>query len=209
MKESNYPGKFIVFEGLDGAGTESQTALWLDYLRQQKKPAERIRYPDYEGPIGRLIHEYLHQKYDFSVEVQFLLYFTDFVKDVEKINEWLREGKTVIADRYFTSTIAYQGLRGFSEEKALKLAEFFNLPNPDLIVYLKVSSEVSIKRKFKEKGSLDRNEKDKEFLVKLSGFYENLIEKKAFGEWILIDGEKSIQEVFEDTKKIIFNKFKI
>ena len=120
-----YSGKFIVFEGLDGAGTETLSKKLLSYL---KKPVKRIHYPDYQREMGRIIHKYLHRKYDFPVEVQFFLYLSDFAKDVEKINKWLKEGKIVIADRYFTSTLAYQGLRGFPQEKALKLAKFFKLP---------------------------------------------------------------------------------
>ena len=116
MKETF--GKFIVFEGIDGAGVETQGKLLCNYLRKQKRSVERLYYPDYEGPIGRLIHQYLHKQYEFSVDIQFLLYFTDFIKDREKINQWIGEGKIVICDRYFSSTLAYQGLRGFSIKKA-------------------------------------------------------------------------------------------
>jgi len=192
--------RFIVFEGIDGAGVEVQTKLLLNYLKRYKKNIERLYYPDYNGPIGKLIHEYLHNKYDFSVDVQFLLYFTDFFKDKEKIEEWLREDKTIICDRYFTSAIAYQGLRGFPIERALKFAKLFRLPEPDLIFFLKISPETSIKRKNKEKQNLDRNEADKKFLIKLAKFYERIIRKQIFSRWIVIDGEKSIDNVFKQIK---------
>ncbi len=203
MKKRGYLGKFIIFEGLDGAGTESLSKALLDYFKKQRKPVQRIHYPDYKEPIGRVIHQYLHKKYNFPVEIQFLLYFADFVKDVEKINQWLKEGKVVIADRYFTSTLAYQGLRGFPQKEALDLARFFKLPRPDLIIYLKVSPATSIKRKFKEKRSLDRNETNRRFLIRLAKFYKKLIKKQVFGKWVVADGEKSVKEVFEEVKKII------
>jgi dTMP kinase len=202
MIKNSYPGKLIVFEGIDGAGCETQVKLLFDYLKRQGKSVERLYYPDYEGPIGRLIHQYLHKQYEFSVDIQFLLYFTDFIKDREKINQWISESKIVICDRYFTSTLAYQGLRGFSIKKALELARRFKLPKPDLIIYLRVSPEVSMSRKYKEKKDLDRNEADKKFLKKVWDSYEKLIKGKFFSKWVVINGEKSIKEVFQQIVKL-------
>ena len=206
MIKNHHPGKLIVFEGIDGAGCETQVKLLFDYLKRQGKSVERLYYPDYEGPIGKLIHQYLHKQYEFSVDIQFLLYFTDFIKNREKINQWIGEGKIVICDRYFSSTLAYQGLRGFSIKKALELARRFKLPKPDLIIYLKVSPEVSMSRKYKEKKDLDRNEADKKFLKKIWDSYEKLIKGKIFSKWVVIDGEKSIEEVFSQIKKIVNEK---
>jgi dTMP kinase len=209
MIKNSYPGKFIVIEGIDGAGGETQTKLLFNYLKKKRKPVEKLSYPDYQGPIGKLIHQFLHRKYDFSPEVQFLLYSTDFLKDKEKIKMWLERGKFIIADRYFTTTLAYQGLKGFQLKEALKFAEIFALPKPNLIVYLKISPETSIKRKLKEKKNLDRHEANKKFLSKLTNFYKELIKNQIFGEWIIINGERSIEEVSEEIKKLIDLKFKL
>ncbi len=206
MIKNPYPGKFIVFEGIDGAGGETQSNLLLKFFKKEKIPAEKLSYPDYRGPIGKLIHKFLHKKYNFSFELQFLLYFSDFIKDKEKIEKWKKEGKVIISDRYFTSALAYQGLKGFSLKDALKIFKIFDLPKPDLIIYLKISPETSIQRKFKEKRSLDRHEADKKFLEKLSKFYEKLIENQIFSKWVIVNGEKPIKKVFEDVKKITMEK---
>lgn len=207
MKKNPYPGKLIIIEGLDGAGGETQSKLLFDYLKKQKKPVEKLTYPDYQGPIGRLIHQFLHKRYDFSPETQFLLYFVDFIKDKEKIGKWLKERKIIISDRYFTSTIAYQCLKGFPLKKALKIADFFDLPRPNLIIYLKVSPKTSLIRKFREKKNLDRHEEDKDFLTRLSKFYGKLIKNQVFSKWVVVDGEKPIKEVFEEIKKEICSEF--
>lgn len=202
-------GKFIVFEGLDGAGTESISRRVFNYLKKNNKRVVKICYPDYKGPIGRLIHRYLHYQCDLSVPVQFLLHFIDFVKDKDKINQWLKEGKIVISERYFTSTLAYQGLRGFPQKKALNLAEAFDLPKPNLVLYLKISPSTSIKRKLKEKKILDRNEKNKKLLTQLTCFYDKLAKKQIFSRWKVVNGEDSIKKVSDNCLKIIDKELKL
>jgi len=86
-------------------------------LNKNNKPAEQITFPQYDKPIGKLIHEFLYNHYDFNPEVQTLLYFSEFVQSKENIKRSLKEGKILISDRYFTSTLAYQGLRGVETEK--------------------------------------------------------------------------------------------
>ncbi len=196
-------GKFIIIEGIDGAGGGTQSELLFSFFKKEKAHVKKLSYPDYSGPIGDLIHQFLHKKYDFSPENQFLLYFSDFLKDKESIKKWKKEGKIIISDRYFTSTLAYQGLRGFPIKKALNMAKLFGLPRPDLIIYLNISPQTSIKRKYKEKRKLDRNEADREFLERLTKFYRYLARNNIFGKWVIIDGEKPIKKVFAQIKKLM------
>lgn len=88
MKKNPYPSRFIVIEGIDGAGSEPQSNLLVKFLEKEKIPVEKLTYPDYSGPIEKIIHQFLHKKYEFSPETQFLLYFTDFLKDKEKIKKF-------------------------------------------------------------------------------------------------------------------------
>jgi len=197
------PGKLIVIEGIDGAGGETQSKRLLDYFRSRKLPAERVYYPEYGKPVGDLIHDYLHKKHDLPVDVQFLLYAADMVKDRDRILAWLGQGKTVIADRYFTSVLAYQGMRGFPLESGLRFAEIFRLPKPDAILFLKISPETSIKRKMGEKKDLDRNESDRKLHAQVSESYESLAKKQVWASWFVLDGEKSKEDVFGQIKKVL------
>ncbi|TSC74909.1 MAG: dTMP kinase [Parcubacteria group bacterium Gr01-1014_30] len=194
-------GKFIVFEGIDGAGKATQTKLLLTYLQKRRQPVEKLAYPDKKGEVGKLIYKYLHLQYGLSSQTQFLLHLADFAKDREKIRSWLRKNKTVVADRYFTSALAYQGAQGFSFNKALLLAKTFELVSPDLVIFLKISPKTSLKRKHKEKKLLDRNEKDKKFLAKVAKFYEKMIKNQTFARWLLVEGEAPKKEVFAAIKK--------
>lgn len=196
-------GKLVVFEGIDGAGTETQSKMLLGHLREKNIPAERIFYPDYNGESGKLIRQFLEREKDLSAEMQFVLFAGDMVKDKEKINSWLSDGKIVICDRYFNSTIAYQGLRGFPQEKALRFSEDFGIPKPDVVIFLKISAEESKKRKFSEKGSLDRHEEDMVFLENVNRRYEKMAMDNVFGQSFIIDGEKPKEEVFGEVLSVL------
>lgn len=196
-------GKLVVFEGIDGSGTETQSKELLKHLEEEGVPCVRIFYPDYEGAFGKMIHDFLHKNNDLSTELQFVIYAGDMVKDKERIDNWLNEGKIVVADRYYNSTIAYQGVRGFSRDKAVTFARDFKIPVPDIVIYLKISSGESRKRKMSEHGKLDRNEEDNAFLDKVNDSYQKLAGDNIFGKWFIIDGEKSRKEIFSGVLKIL------
>lgn len=207
----NKKGKFIVIEGIDGCGGETQTNFLSDFLSKKGYAVKKISYPDYDKPIGGLIHHFLHKKYEFPLETETLLYFADFTKDKRDLDEFIGNGGIIISDRYVTSNIVYQSLiKGFPFEKILKLAELFNLTKPDMCIYLKISAETSFNRKMKEKGgNLDRHEEDKKFLSRVAQGYQKMAEENTFCNWAVVDGEKPIDGVSKDILEIINNKLNI
>jgi dTMP kinase len=202
-------GKFIVIEGIDGCGGETQTKFLSDFLSQKGYEVKLKSYPGYEGPIGQIIDKFLHKKYDFPIDTETLIYFADFTKDTEDMEKYLKSG-IIISDRYFTSTIVYQYLKGFPLDKMLKLSEMFKLPKPDLCIYIKISAETSFNRKMQEKGgNLDRHEEDKKFLKTVAEEYEKIAKDNIFCDWTIIDGEKSIEEVSKEILEVINKKLGI
>ena len=195
--------RLIAIEGIDGSGGETQSGLLLEHLKGKGIPAEKLQYPDYASDIGKLIHEWLHNKSELTPEALFLLYATDMVKDQKRLGSWLEQGRTVIADRYITSTMAYQTMQGVPLEKILKFCELFGMRKPDIVIYLEVSPETSMDRKKSEKGSLDRNESRREFLERVCGSYEGLVEKQVFAPWFVVDGEAPKEEVSARIRKIL------
>ena len=196
-------GKLVVFEGIDGAGTETQSKMLVSHLKSAGAPAERIFYPDYEGYIGKVLSMFQEKEIELPTDMQFLLYAGDMVKDRSKLLAWLGDGRTVVCDRYFNSTIAYQGPRGFDQAKALRFASDFGLPKPDVVFLLRISPEESAKRKMGEKGRLDRNEEDLAFLGKVNAAYERMAEANVFGRWFVIDGERPKGDVFRDVLNVL------
>lgn len=204
-----FKGKFIVLEGIEGCGKGTQTKLLSDFL--SKYGVINRRYPDYGRPIGDLLDGWLHKKYDLTPDTQVMLYFADFIKDKELVENSVKDGKMMIDDRYLTSTIVYQHIKGIPLDKVLKLAELFELPKPDICIYIRISPETSFKRKLAQKGasSMDRHEEDKKFLEGLFEGYEKMAKDNVFCDWAIIDGEKPVEQVFKDIVELLNKKFGI
>ncbi len=194
---------FIVIEGIDGAGCETQGKNLLKMCKEQKSlfPTMLIKYPDYEKNVGKLIKDFLYQNKNLSPEQQFLFYSLQFLMDKEMITEKRKNG-ILIADRYFTTTLCYQTLEGIGLEKALNFAEDFGIEKPDLVFYIKVDPDIAIKRKFGEQKEKNRREKDFDFIRKTYIQYENLVKNQVWAKWVEIDGNKEIDEVTKE----IYNK---
>jgi len=186
---------FIVFEGIDGAGTETWSKFTINFLKNKGKKTTWLEFPDYKSPWGKIIRSFLDGKLELSTEMQFLTYATDILKDLDTIKQERINGY-VVSDRYFISTMAYQCARGFPEEKALAFFELFNYPKPDLIILLLINVDESMRRKMNEHGKLDRHEKDRELLTKVNENYMRYSREKYFSEhWTIIDTSDSIEEV--------------
>lgn len=186
----------IVIEGIDGSGKETQLKKILKHLKEKNQEFEVMEYPDKKGPFWGVIRGFLNYGSELDYKTQFLLFSSDVTKDVKNLL-----GKRVLFKRYFTTALAYQCTLGFPIERALEFAKTFDIPKPDLIIYLKVSAESAVKRKINQKNVLDRFESKEVVLKKITEAYDKLAEKNVFGKWVVIDGEKKPNEVFEEIKK--------
>jgi dTMP kinase len=185
---------FIVLEGLDGCGGETQARL----LRENCS-AKTFEFPDYNDDFGQKLKSFLKGQTELSLEMKALLYLASFVKNKEDISNH----DFVVADRFFTSTLVYQGIEGLSQEDLLRVAEIFKLPRPDLIVYLRITPEESQRRKQAEHGELDRHEADAEFLGKVMHGYDQAAEKNLWSRWVTIDGTLSREEIHQKIKSLL------
>ncbi|MEW6112991.1 MAG: dTMP kinase [Thermodesulfobacteriota bacterium] len=135
-------GLFLVFEGIDGSGKTTQVRLLADRLEALGLPVLRTAEPS-EGPVGRLIRSASTRP---GPEEEARLFAQDRAYHVEQvIVPALRQGITVISDRYFYSSVAYQGARGVAVQEILGLNSGF-LVQPDLIFLLLVPVEAALSR---------------------------------------------------------------
>jgi len=202
MIENKYKGKFIVFEGIDGCGKSTQVKLLADYLKKQKKKVLVTDEPT-KGPIGKLIREALANKIKIDNLGLQMLFMADRSYHLEnEVIPYLKRGYIVIGDRYAFSTIAYGGIKS-DINWFIAANRYFLLP--DFTFILKINPKQSLLRLKKSRSQLEIFEKIK-ILKKASNNYQKI--SKIFNNCYLIDGGKSIEEVFSQIKKIIDQKIK-
>lgn len=197
-------GKFIVIEGIDGCGGQTQTNLLKKHFGENN--ILFLSFPAYDTNLGKIIDDFLHKRIVYNKDIELLIFYADILQFKQEILKALSENKTIICDRYFTSTITYQSLDNEkSIDKIFKLNDIFNLPIPDICFLLDISAEESQKRKANEKGfnKLDRNESNLMFLDNARQQYLKVAKNQIFCKWEIIDGHKPINEVFNKIISII------
>lgn len=224
-------GKFIVIDGIDGAGKATQTELLVRRLKRLKVPVRKIDFPGYERNIfGRLIGECQAGKHGDFVNIDpyigSIIYAADRFESKELINGWLTRGYAVIADRYVSSNQIHQGgkIKDPKEKRAfLKWIDAiehgaFGMPRPDLIVYLHLPVSLSVKlirsasakkkKRYLEGGAkMDVVESNIRYLENARRSALDTVKKN--NNWVQIDCSKG-NDVLprEEIHEIIFGKVK-
>lgn len=197
-------GLLIAVEGIDGAGKRTLCSFIKNFLESNMLEVMQFEYPDYTSTWGKIIEEYLHNKIELNINEQFFVYFIDILKDQDKICKLLEDGKIVLTDRYFSSTIAFQCAKGFKYENALSIISTMSVIEPDLTLFVQIPPQLALQRKFQQKKSLDRHEKDIELLENVDDMYEKMLNQKILSKkWVRIDGNQDLKKVKMDIQNIL------
>lgn len=142
-------GRFIVVDGPDGAGKSTQIHLLAQWLGEQGVPLTQVRDPGGTA-IGDRIREILLDKRhgEMAVECELMLYMASRAQLVRQIiRPALAQGRCVLADRYISSTIAYQGAGGADVDAIRRVADVaVGGLWPDLTIVLDIESEEGLRR---------------------------------------------------------------
>jgi len=139
-----HKGFFIVIEGIDGTGKSTQARRLADWFISQSREVVVSREPT-DGPWGKKARDSAETG-RLSPEEELECFLKDREEHVkEVISPALAEGKVVILDRYYFSTMAYQGARGFDPQEIRRRNEDF-APVPDLLLILDLEVDEAIER---------------------------------------------------------------
>lgn len=204
MIKNLYSGRFIVFEGLDGSGQTTQAGLLKEYLERQGFKVLMTKEPTLDSLAGKKIRQILDEKDRISSAELQKLFVQDRKEHLEnEILPALKKGEAVISDRYFFSTFAFGAASGLDLEWLIDLNKDFLMP--DLAFILKASPETCLKR-IKKRGKAKTLFEKKEKMEKVWQVYEILLQR--FENLFLIDGEQSIEQVFNQIKEIVLKDLK-
>ncbi len=153
-------GKFIVFEGTDGSGKSTQMSLLGKFLKGRGVECVLTREPT-DSPFGALLRACMTGRMDTDERAIAALFAADrldhILNPVNGIKKVLEAGKTVLCDRYYFSSFAYNG-----NFVPLDWVIELNRPamealRPDLVVFLDLSPEEGMRR-VSRRGETDRYE---------------------------------------------------
>jgi dTMP kinase len=147
------PG-LIALEGIDGSGKSTQARLLLESLERQNLPVAYISFPrTAERGYGEAIAMFLRGEFGSVEQVHPYLIASLFAGDRAaagpSIGEWLKEGKLIVADRYFYSNLAFQAAKISDELSKERFAAWLrhiefecnHIPEPDLTIFFDVPFE--------------------------------------------------------------------
>jgi dTMP kinase len=198
-----YPGLFITFEGIEGSGKSTQAALLAESLKEAGKKVLLTREPG--GPaISEAIRKILldREYSEMLPETEMLLYMAS---RSQHTGQWilpaLNDGKVVISDRYYDSTIAYQGAARELDFSIIETITHFATYNtdPDLTFLIDVPVEIGLNRI--QARQLDRLE------VETVDFHKKVREQYLFiaskytSRYKVINGEDSVESIHS---KVLF-----
>lgn len=202
-------GRLIVLEGVDGAGTTTHTRLLAKNLRERKVPVHATQEPS-NGPVGGLLRQTLTGRMVTGGGVgaaagppqwstMALMFAADRLDHLEhEIAPNLRDGLTVLCDRYDHSSVVYQSTSAGGGADAVAWIRAINrfARRPDLTIVLDVPPEVAAERRKIRRGA-DIFDGD-EFQRGINALYRDL--ERLFPEEhiVHVDADRSVDQVAVD-----------
>ncbi len=190
-------GKFIVFEGTDGAGKSAMIDATRSYLASKKIKAVFVRDPG-GTTIGTALREVLlnPEFTKMTPMTELLLYSSSRNQLVnEVIRPALESGQAVVSDRFIYSTLAYQGASGALNPDILTTITHAGADGmlPDHVIYLDLPAEIGLSR---ISGAKDRvEEKGIKYMQEVRIRYHEALSKLPAGRLSIINAEDDIDQV--------------
>lgn len=233
-------GRLIVIEGMDGAGKQTQATRLYKRLIREGFNAIQISFPQYESESSALVKKYLNGDYRNQYNIRDNLTFvkqicsfymvdriSTFIEekyDGKSLIQHLREGTHIICDRYTTSNMLHQAANLTNKRNIYSLIdwieerEYFDLglPAPDIVFFLDIPPEVSIKN-LKKRYEGENKEDLHENLEHLKRVYQIKNKVVKYCDWEIIncvnENNEMLKEyrIYKQILKILkrrFNEFK-
>ena len=201
--EAKTRGRFVVLEGIDGAGTTTQVARLAERLRKGKTPVRTTREPS-DGPVGTLVRQILTGRMVTPAgkapcwQTMALLFAADRMDHVESdIEPWVSTGGIMLSDRYDASSLAYQSVSsGRGGDSTVDWIRSLNryAVRPDLILVLDCPADLAAARR-EERGEAAQLYEQNEVQQALAAFYADLPRHMPDDRIVLVDAAGSIEDV--------------
>jgi dTMP kinase len=198
-------GRFIVFEGIDGAGKSTQ----IEKLRQKLVSEGRKVFITAEptaSVTGGILRDALSGNYKRSASELAAMFLSDRVfhnvNESVGINQALEKGFDVISDRYYYSSFAYQGLDSDIDWVIDMNLNCPDIRKPDLCIFLDLDAEKSKSRIDTNRATVEIFEKE-EILNKIRGKFFDVFRRLPDENIAVIDASGTVDEVAEKISAVV------
>jgi dTMP kinase len=205
IKSKKYKGKLIVIDGTDGSGKATQVAYLTQHLKKEGYKVKVVDFPEYyKNFFGKFIGHCLSEQYynflNVHQKIVSVLFAADRWESSKEMKEWLEKGYVVIANRYVSANQIHQGGKIKSSKKRADFMkwlnqmeyEVFELPRPDITLYLSLPIKIVLELLEKRNSSKMK----REYLKKKKDVYESDMD-------FLINSRKSALKLVKENPNFI------
>ncbi|MBN2014948.1 MAG: dTMP kinase [Candidatus Altiarchaeota archaeon] len=199
---------FIVLEGIDGCGKSTQAQLLHDWLVEEGRDVLLTAEPT-NNVIGSYVKEILSSGREVDPSALALLFTADRHEHIKgEIEPALKARKTVISERYYHSTVAYQAAQGVDRSWLIDINSFPIENKPDVTFFLDIKAEVALPKiqekdqRFRELLENSRKKVEdlrKHYLNNKKAIYTKINQKKAADE--LLEVSRRLEMAEEEYKR--------
>lgn len=201
---------FIVVEGLDGTGKTTQIKLLAEYIKSRGQSVFTTAEPT-DLPTGKLLRQILGGAVPSDPWATAALFFSDRIRHCNcegGIKEHLAAGDTVISDRYYFSTFAYQGM---DADLGAVMNMHYSCPDlvhPSLVIFLTMSPEACMRRITANRGAEEIEiYENVASLTRVSERFDTVFDRLKDKENVVyIDASGTIEEVAAAIRKAVDEK---
>ncbi len=199
-------GTFIAFEGIDGSGKSTQVRMLDERMKKEKIYCHTTMEPT-DSPIGSLIHQIMIGRIKTDNKVISALFVADrldhLLNDVDGIVHKINEGITVITDRYYFSSYAYQSVDMPMEQVISANKQSSDILRPTVTLFIDIPPDVAIERITKNRSHQELFEERSRLIQVRERYFEAFDRLNDTEKVIIIDGDRDAQEIADDIWEVV------
>ena len=214
-------GKIIVIEGADGSGKQLQSQLLFKAFEDRGEKVKLQSFPNYQSASSAPVKMYLGGELSASANEidayqSSVLFAVDRLCTMKQLEKFIKDGGTLILDRYVQSNMFHQACKITDEKECDKFLDWIDnfefgllkLPKPDVVFFLDVPPQVS--KKLREERNINKNgqktdihETDQDHLIKAYNTGIKVSERFGWQKIHCVDNNNNIESPNTIHKKIM------
>ena len=200
-------GLFIVIEGVDGSGKTTQAKLLSAYLRSKGRRVHHTAEPTASG-LGGMVRDGLGAEHPRTNDELAAMFLADRVahnvSPKSGIRRYIESGTDVVCDRYYYSSIAYQGVGGSLEWVAAMNLNCPSIMKPDICIFIDLDPEKCMEHIQAGRSHFEIYEENAAVIAETRRRYGIVFDMLAGRDNIVVvDGARAKEDVFEDIRAAV------